>query len=217
MEAMICGLDEAGRGPVIGPLVVAGVQAEDEKTLCDLGIKDSKKCTPLKREKLSAIVRDKSVNVHALIINAEDIDRLRRSKTINEIEVEAFAQVMKILKSDVYYVDSADVNERRFAEELRKHLDFDARIISEHKAEEKFIIVAAASILAKTTRDEQIKLIERELRKKLDMPLGSGYPSDPVTINFLREWIKRFGDLPPHTRKTWKTVKKLLSKQSTLW
>lgn len=212
---MICGIDEAGRGPVIGPMVVAGVQVEDEDILKGLRIRDSKKCTPRRRERLAKIIKERAKDVHIVILSAEEIDKLRESKTMNEIEIDVFYKVMAALKSHTYYVDSADVDERRFANRLKEKLEFDAKIISRHKAEEEFVVVAAASIIAKTTRDRCIREIERELRKKLDIPVGSGYPSDPITRKFLEEWIKRFGKLPPHVRRSWKTIQKL--SQTRLW
>lgn len=213
---MICGIDEAGRGPVIGPLVVAGVQVDDEKALEGIGVKDSKKCTPERRERLAEMIKSRAKAINLVVLHPEEIDNLRSRMTLNEIEVEAFCKVMKSLKSDVYYVDSADVNEDRFAKELEKRIDFDAKIISSHKAEEKFLVVASASIIAKTTRDRLVREIEKELREKLDLPLGSGYPSDPITIKFIKEWKRRFGSLPPHIRRSWKTVKRLSHQQTKL-
>ncbi|HHF58997.1 MAG TPA: ribonuclease HII [Thermoplasmatales archaeon] len=214
---MICGIDEAGRGPVIGPMVIAGVQVKDEKVLDGFRIRDSKKCSPERRERLADTIKSKADKIHIVVFDADEIDELRKRFTINEIEVEGFCRVMRVLRSDRYYVDSADVDEKRFANELRRRLDFDAEIISSHKAEEKFVVVAAASIIAKTERDRFVREIEKELREKLDMPLGSGYPSDSTTIEFLKEWIKRYGKLPPHVRKSWKTIRKLSGRQSKLW
>ena len=216
-KRLICGIDEAGRGPVIGPLVVAGVQVDDEKVLEDTGVRDSKKCTPERRERLANIIKGKAKAIDLVILHPEEIDNLRNNMTLNEIEVDAFCKVMRSLRSDVYYVDSADVDENRFARALKMRLDFDAEIISSHKAEEKFLVVAAASIIAKTTRDRLVKEIEEELRKKLDLPLGSGYPSDPITMKFIKEWKRRFGGLPPYVRKSWKTIKKLTHQQMKLW
>ncbi|HEC81773.1 MAG TPA: ribonuclease HII, partial [Thermoplasmatales archaeon] len=73
-----------------------------------------------------------------------------------------------------------------------------------------------ASILAKTTRDREVKKIARKLEDKLGLPLGSGYPADPVTQRFLKAWIERFGSLPPETRTSWKTVKRFLRESKTL-
>ena len=213
---MICGVDEAGRGPVIGPMVVAGVQVEGEDVLKDLNIRDSKKCTPKRRERLVEVIKEKATRYETIVIQAKDIDVLRKTMTLNEIEVNVFAAVMKKLRSDVYYVDSADVDEKRFGNALGEKLGFKAEIVSAHKADDTYIIVGAASILAKTTRDMEVRRIAEELESALGLPLGSGYPADPVTQRFLKTWIERFGSLPPETRRSWKTVKRFLREDKTL-
>jgi len=211
---MICGLDEAGRGPVIGPLVVAGVTFEDDSELIEYNVRDSKKITPKRREALAGKIKEISVNYEILIIPASDIDDMRKVMTLNEIEVNAFIKVIKKLKPETCYVDSADVNEKRFGRDILSGLSFKSDIISEHKADEIYPIVGAASILAKTKRDEEVKKIEQKLENMLDLSLGSGYPADPITQKFLKEWVNKFGKLPPHTRHSWKTAQNLINENS---
>jgi len=139
---------------------------------------------------------------------------MRKVMTLNEIEVHAFSEIIKKLKPDICYVDAVDVNDRRFGRDLLLNLSIKPEIISKHKADEIYPIVGAASILAKTRRDEEVKKIERQLEKKLNMALGSGYPADPITQQFLRAWVKQFGKLPPHTRHSWKTADKILKENS---
>ena len=213
---VICGIDEAGRGPVMGPLVVAGIQIEREDVFRGIGIRDSKRCTPGRRERLAEIIREKAKDICVMVLRAREIDALRKRRSLNEIEKDLFLQVMRRLRSDIYYVDSVDVDADRFASLLERELGFGAKIVSEHRAEDKYDVVAAASIIAKTERDRFVREIEMELRKKLDIPLGSGYPSDPNTIRFLREWVKRYGELPPYVRRSWRTVRKLRFEQSRL-
>ncbi len=208
---MICGVDEAGRGPVIGPLVVAGVTIENDSDLISLKVRDSKKCSPKQREYLADRIKELANNYEIMIIHASDIDDMRKVMTLNEVEVNAFSKIITKLKPDRCYVDSADVNDKRFGMDILSRLNFKPEIISKHKADELFPIVGAASILAKTVRDEKVRMIERELIKKLNLPLGSGYPADKVTQNFLKEWIKKFGELPPYIRYSWKTTQKLLN------
>lgn len=207
---MISGVDEAGRGPVIGPLVVAGVTLEDDSELIKNRIRDSKKLTPGRREFLAKKIKKYAVNYEVLVIPAKDIDDMRRVMTLNEIEVNAFAKVIQRLKPDICYIDSADVNEERFKNDIKSRLSFKLDIVSKHKADEIYPIVGAASILAKTKRDEEIRKIASELQKKLDMPFGSGYPADPITKKFLETWYKKYGELPPYTRHSWKTVSNLI-------
>ena len=207
---MICGVDEAGRGPVIGPLAIAGVTFENDLELIENNVRDSKKITPKRREILSKRIKEFAVNYEITLISASDIDHMRKVMTLNEIEVNAFSKIIEKLKPDICYVDAADVNDERFGKNILSRLSFKTEIISKHKADDIYPVVGAASILAKTRRDEEVQMIARELEKKLDMPLGSGYPADPVTQKFLRKWVKTFGKLPPHTRHSWKTAQNLL-------
>ena len=212
---MICGADEAGRGPVIGPLVVAGVTIKDDAELIKNRVKDSKKLSPKRREYLTKLIKELAIDYEILVVSASDIDDMRKVMTLNEIEVNAFRKVIKKLRPDICYVDSADVNEKRFGKDILSELSFKPEIISKHKADDIYPIVGAASILAKTRRDEEVKKIAQKLEQKLNLPLGSGYPADPITKKFLEIWLDRFGKLPPHTRHSWKTAQNLLKQKNT--
>ena len=198
------------KGPVIGPLVIAGVTFENDLELIENNVRDSKKITPKRREILSKKIKESAVNFEITLISASDIDHMRKVMTLNEIEVNAFSKIIEKLKPDICYVDAADVNDERFGKNILSRLSFKPEIISKHKADDIYPVVGAASILAKTKRDEEVQMIAQELEKKLDIPLGSGYPADPVTQKFLRKWVKTFGKLPPHTRHSWKTAQNLL-------
>jgi ribonuclease HII len=211
---MICGVDEAGRGPVLGPLVVAGVTFKDDSELIKYRIRDSKQLTPKRREKLAEIIKKIAIDYEILIVPAKDIDDMRKVMTLNEIEVNAFTKVIKKLKPEICYVDSADVNEERFAMDILSGLSSKPEIISKHKADENYPIVGAASIIAKTRRDEEIRKIANELRNKLDISFGSGYPADPITQRFMNTWVDRYGKLPPYTRHSWKTAQNILKKKN---
>jgi len=152
-------------------------------------------------------------NYELLVIPAKDIDDMRKVMTLNEIEVNAFRKVIKKLRPEICYVDSADVNEKRFARDILSGLSFNVEIISKHKADDVYPIVSAASILAKTKRDGEVSKIALKLQEKLDMPFGSGYPADVITQNFLKTWYKKFGKLPPHTRRSWKTVQNIINEE----
>ncbi len=211
---MICGVDEAGRGPVIGPLVVAGVNFNDNSKLIEFKVKDSKKITPKRRESLAIKIKQNCINYEILMIPAKDIDDMRKVMTLNEIEVNAFSNIIQKLKPDICYIDSADVNEKRFANDILANLSFRPDIISKHKADDIYPIVSAASIIAKTKRDEEIRNIAKELEKKLNFPMGSGYPADPLTQKFLRKWLDRYKNLPPYVRRSWRTTKNILKEKS---
>lgn len=212
---MIGGVDEAGRGPVVGPLVVAGVVFKDDVFLKENNVRDSKKCTPKTREILAEKIKANAVSYEIVVVSASDIDDLRKVMTLNELEVDIFSRIIDKLRPDVCYVDSADVNDKRFGRDISSKLSSKVEIISKHKADEIYPVVGAASILAKTTRDEHVRKIAVELERKLGVTLGSGYPADPVTMNFLRAWVERYGDLPLHTRRSWETAQKLLKNSKT--
>jgi ribonuclease HII len=207
---MISGIDEAGRGPVIGPLVVVGVKVDDDSGLVNLGVKDSKKLDPRRREFLAGEIT-KMAEFEANVVPAADLDQLMNLMTINMIEVKLFASIIEKLRGETVYVDSADTNESNFKSLILKELSFEIEIVSKHNADDMYPVVSAASILAKVRRDEEVRKIEEEIGEKV----GSGYPSDRVTMKFLERWIEEHGDLPPHTRRSWKTSKRLLSLSKT--
>jgi ribonuclease HII len=212
---MICGVDEAGRGPCFGPLVVAGILVENDTELVRIGVNDSKQLTPKKREQLAPQITRLATNYELIVLPAVDIDVLRKTMTINQLEVFLFSKIIEKLKPDVCYVDAADVNEERFGKDIVSNLSYKPRMISKHKADEQYPIVGAASILAKVTRDEHIRKIAQELEPRLNLPLGSGYPADPVTKQFLSTWVSRFGTLPPHVRESWETCQQLIKNHKT--
>ena len=212
---MICGTDEAGRGPCFGPLVVAGILVETDAELIRIGVCDSKQLTPKKREQIAPVIKKIASNYEIIVLPATDIDDLRKTMTLNELEVFVYSKIIEKLRPDVCYVDAVDVKEERFGRDILARLSYKPRMISEHKADEKYPIVGAASILAKVTRDEHVRKIAQELEPKLNLPLGSGYPSDPVTKKFLEKWVEQFDSLPPHVRQSWETCQKLIKNKNT--
>lgn len=204
---MICGVDEAGRGPVIGPLVVAGVAIENPELLEKLNVRNSKKCTPKRREKLAVEIM-KIAKSELIIMPAEEIDILRAEMSLNRIEAKLFATVIEKLNPSIAYVDSADADELIFKKLIAEEIGTRTEIVSKHMADEIYPIVSAASIIAKVKRDEEVRKIEIEIRQ----PIGSGYPADPLTMEFLENWIKTHGDFPPYTRKTWETAQRIFNK-----
>ena len=203
---LICGIDEAGRGPVIGPLVSAGVLIEekDEAKLKALGVKDSKLLTPEQREilykKIIAVVKDYSVKIlQPFQIDAAVNDPVHN---LNWLEADSMAEIANELKPDKIIVDCPSTNIKAFTEYLKKKLKIKAEIIAEHKADLNHPVVSAASILAKVTRDKEIEKIKDELNKDI----GSGYPADPKTQEFLKKNYKKY---PEIFRKSWESYKRL--------
>ena len=205
---MICGVDEAGKGSVLGPMVVAAVGAPSEDALEDLGVKDSKLLSAKERERLYSLIK-KRCKVATVRLDANEIDAIRTEMTMNAAVARAHAQVIRKLSPDRAYVDACDVNIFRYAEMVKSHLDDHCEIVSEHHADAKFAVVSAASIVAKVTRDRAIATLSKKYGE-----LGSGYPSDPVTIRFLNDWIDDHRVPPPIARKSWKTVGAILARRS---
>jgi ribonuclease HII len=209
MGRKLAGIDEAGRGPVLGPMVIGAVVVDEEKLplLKELGVRDSKKLTPKRREHLFEEITNIVDDYVLLVLLPQQIDS--REGTLNEFEVENFVKALNSLKvkPDVVYIDAADVKEERFGEEIGKRLEFKAEIVAEHGADDKFLPVSAASILAKVTRDREIERLKKEYGE-----IGSGYPSDPRTREFLEEYYRKHDDFPPIVRRTWKTLKKIAEK-----
>ena len=203
---MICGVDEAGRGPVLGPMVVAAVAIEDDAPLRHMQVRDSKRLTPARRDELAAKITE-TCRVEFRVISHEEIDARGTKTSLNELEAVAFASLIDRLKADVVYVDACDVNEEHFRQMVSGKLSYRPRMVCEHKADDRYPIVSAASIIAKTNRDR----IVSEMQAEIGQEIGSGYSSDPTTITFLQKWIKEKGDLPPYTRRSWATAKEALS------
>jgi ribonuclease HII len=205
----IAGVDEAGKGPVLGPMMVAGVVMQEDRLneLNKLGVKDSKVVSATRRNYLSAKIKELADSYYILEVSARQIDEFRKIITMNQIMVLSHANVLDQLKPNIAYLDAADVKEDRFGENVKMKCCFSIDVVAKHKADTKYPIVSAASILAKSHRDRAM----RDLEKNIGVPLGSGYPSDPVTKRFLADWIKENKTFPEIVRHSWKTTENLLN------
>jgi ribonuclease HII len=204
------GVDDAGRGPIIGPMTIAGVllNEEDLPQLMSLGVKDSKLLSPRKRSNLAEEIKEIALKHHTVFVPPAEIDivvnRGRRLYRLNRLEAQKMAEVIRLLHPEVAYVDASDVLADRFGIHITENLPFKVKIISEHKADLNYPIVSAASILAKVERDKAISALQEK-----HGDLGTGYASDRKTITFLEECIKQNGCYPDFVRKSWKPAKKL--------
>jgi len=209
---LIAGVDDAGRGPIIGPLVIAGVlfAEEDLRKLKPLGVKDSKVLSPRRRETLAIEIRRLAVKYHVESLSPAEIDKVvetrRRLHKLNRLEAHTMAKVIEVLKPDVAYVDASDVIAERFKEHIMEKLPFPVRIVSEHKADATYPVVSAASIIAKVERDSAIQKLKDRYGD-----LGSGYVTDPKTLEFLEKWLAKHGSYPEFVRRSWKPAKELRS------
>jgi ribonuclease HII len=222
----VLGVDEAGRGPVIGPLVVAAVAVPvdgGEAWLRELGVRDSKKLAAERRDRLAGIIGEECVH-QVIEVPADDIDALRATASLNVIESRLFASVALAVVAQLEegaqvtaYLDAADSSETTFERYFRGSLtgspgaDRVVGVVSRHEADDAFPVVSAASVLAKAQREVAVARISEEL----GADLGSGYPSDAKTIRFLEKWIMEKGVLPPHTRASWKTAQRLLDRHGS--
>jgi ribonuclease HII len=214
---LIAGVDEAGRGCVIGPLVVAGVMLKSENLsiLTELGVKDSKLLTAEKRELLYPAILQLVEKSYTLKVMPFQIDKavesLRRLHKLNRLEAQTMAQIIEVLKPDEAYVDAADTVEHRFGNHIKECLKTKTRIISKHKADRIYPIVSAASIIAKVERDREVASLRHEYGD-----FGSGYLTDEKTMVFLRELLKKYDDYPDFVRKSWKPAKRAKSERAIL-
>ncbi|MBO5654379.1 MAG: ribonuclease HII [Candidatus Methanomethylophilaceae archaeon] len=206
---MFCGVDEAGRGSVMGPLVVGAVYVEDDTELMELGVRDSKKLTPKRREAMFDRILDIADAYSVVTISADDIDLRRERESLNEIELAMFVDATNRYPVLRVYADCPDVNEMSFQSALTARLG-GTEVIARHKADDTYPVVSAASIIAKVTRDRLIEDISKEFGESI----GSGYPSDKVTTGFIEKWIKENGRSPPYTRNSWETVRAIKSRLS---
>lgn len=201
-------MDEAGKGAVLGPMVVAGVACEDQVALAAWGVRDSKALTPKRREALFDRIQG-SLPCEAVVISANEIDSLRTTETMNVIVAQAHASVINRLQPDRAIVDACDVNPLRYRAMVAAGLQKPCDILSEHRADETHPCVAAASIVAKVLRDRAIRDLKEECGE-----IGSGYPSDPATCTYLEDYIAAHGSPPACARASWKTVTTLMDRQS---
>lgn len=190
----------------MGPLVVAGVASAEGEPFSDLGLRDSKQLSPRAREKLESVIRERADRVEVNSASAIELDMWRTTMSLNEIEVRMFGVVARALRCDAYIVDAADVDAKRFGVQVSAALRHDAKVFAAHRADENEPIVSAASIIAKVVRDREMEKISRRMEQKYGLPCGSGYPSDPVTRNFLDTVVREHGRLPEDCRKGWKTA-----------
>ena len=203
----ICGVDEAGRGSMLGPLVVAGITISKSKIklLKKLGVRDSKKLSPAAREHLYKKIIETVDDYYVVRIPPRVIDKSVANHSLNHLEAKYMAKVISKLSPSTAFVDSCDVNSKRFGKEISE-LTSNTKIRSYHHADSKFVTVSAASILAKVSRDRAI------MRLANSHDIGSGYPSDPKTKMFVKKSLRRNHDMP-FLRKSWKPVQVLMKKR----
>ncbi|MFC3477437.1 ribonuclease HII [Halobacterium litoreum] len=194
---MAFGVDEAGKGPVLGSMFAAAV-AGDADDLPD-GVADSKRLTADRRETLDAEIRDRmTVGVAEIPVARIDDPATDMNALTVAAQADALSQVAE--GGDSGHVDAGDVNEDRFGRRVAEGVDAEIDVTAEHGADDEYALVAAASVVAKVARDDHVAALAAEYGD-----VGSGYPSDPTTREFLREYVREQGGLPDCARASWQT------------
>jgi ribonuclease HII len=206
----ILGIDEAGRGPVIGSMFIGGfmVDEEDLEKVEELGVKDSKKLSDKKREDLR-LKLEQHGEAFLKEFTADDIDDLREVMSLNEIELKGFADLIDEARPDKVFMDLPEPDGNRFIGKVKDLLDIDGEkidFVAEHGADDEYPVVSAASIVAKSARESHVE----ELQRKYGYDFKSGYPHDAPTINFLEKFLDEKGRLPQETRLSWSTAERIL-------
>jgi ribonuclease HII len=206
----ILGIDEAGRGSVIGPMVIAGVMIEenDEEKLRKIGVKDSKMLTPKQRERLFPLIKKIAKDYVALKVSAKEIDETRKIKNLNIIEAEKMAQIIKTMGADIAYVDTPQASTEKFKAILLALAKNHTKIIAENYCDETYPVCSAASIIAKVERDREVERIKKEV----GFDFGVGYSHDKRSIEFVKKSLKD-GKHLEHIRHSWSTVDGIKSKK----
>jgi ribonuclease HII len=202
---LVSGIDEAGRGCVLGPMVISicTIYQKDESFFREIGVKDSKLLRPAKREQLFKIICEKAKEYRIIVIPAQEINVLMNAFSLNVIETQKFGDLINSLKNipKNIIIDAPEKNTESFKVKLNKYItneNIKPLIIAENKADLNYIVVGCASILAKVTRDRLLKDIV-----KCSI---SGYPADPKTITYIKEYFLKNKKLPACTRTKWKTI-----------
>jgi ribonuclease HII len=200
---LVAGIDEAGRGAALGPMVVA-IFAIDEDRIWELrriGVRDSKALTRSARERIFERLMNLDAKRSYRKVEPSEIDaavRSRGGRGLNALEVEVFRELIEEVRPQLVYIDSPYRNAKRVHELIGEVKG--VRVVCEVRADAKYEVVSAASIVAKVIRDRSVS----------EIGAGSGYPSDPRTRRYLREVAIR-GEVPPHVRRSWRSFRNALT------
>ena len=213
----VIGIDEAGKGPVLGSMFI-GFSIINLNGLSDLnnfqahlkklGVKDSKKLTPKKRAELYLKLKENLDMKYAQLTPALIDSNNAKGGKLNELEVQSIIKILELEKPQLVIVDALTSRPDKFGEDILKRLSFETKIFSENKADDKYELVGAASIIAKELREQEIA----QIKENINLNCGSGYPSDPNTKKFLKiHWNNKEFDFI--FRKSWQTYKNLMSSE----
>ncbi|MCK5449492.1 ribonuclease HII [Candidatus Pacearchaeota archaeon] len=210
----LIGIDDAGRGPVLGPMVLVGVLVEsnEEQMIKDWGAKDSKLLTSIQRREL----KEKIVSQFEYHIEVSEPIEIDESDNLNYLEAIKTAMIINRLTKDLdepvkVVIDCPSVNISSWSNDVQKLIEKQelVSLVCEHKADLNHPVVSAASIIAKEKREDEMG----KLRKEFGKDFGSGYPADPKTKEFIRDNFNN-----PRYKKiirfSWNTVKRLVKEKN---
>ncbi|WP_246998679.1 ribonuclease HII [Halosolutus gelatinilyticus] len=220
------GVDEAGKGPAIGSMFAAAIWLEEPSALPE-GIADSKRLAPDRREELAAaLYADDRIRVGVAEITTDRIDD--PATDMNSLAVAAHADAIEAAVADaisasvsddsrggetdvpIGLCDACDTDADRFARRVTDACSLSIDVDARHGADDDSAIVGAASIVAKVERDAHVARLAEAVADEYG-PIGSGYPSDPTTREFLETYVGDSGELPPFARESWSTCETLLA------
>jgi len=211
MEPTVIGIDEAGRGSVLGPLVVGGFVTTPAiaATLPAWGVRDSKLLSPAQR----TVAYDHLARLGtrlSIALPPSLVDRHVRHQGLNTLEASAFAGLIDRCAAATAYVDACDPNAARFGATVQRLAGRSVTVDARHRADRDVPVVAAASIVAKVRRDRAIG----RLARRLGLPIGSGYPSDPTTVAAVEATLASAPGVPGWIRASWRTTQRLSPRPS---
>lgn len=209
----VLGIDEAGRGSVLGPLVVGAfvVRSDRIAALRATGATDSKALSPAARRSVYGALGSVGER-RSVALAPRTVDRYVRRGALNELEALAFARLVRTLHPDRALVDACDVDAERFGREVTRLAGGDVPVVARHHADRDEVVVGAASVVAKVRRDRAI----RSLASRLGSEVGSGYPSDRRTVEFLRERLAKERSPPAYVRRSWATMQRVMPARPAL-
>ncbi len=207
---MIVGIDEAGKGCVIGDLFIAGygINEEDIGKLKKIGVKDSKLLSPKKREEIYKEIVEIGKFILKRISVKEIDERVKNEINLNELEAKYMGEIINELKPNKVIIDCPTLNENTFRKYLDKYVKHKCKIILENYADRNYLVVGAASIIAKVNRDKAL----REIEKKINWEFNNGYPNDEKVIELLNN-IEKHKDALPYIRKSWMTFERIIEEK----
>lgn len=217
MGRRVLGIDEAGRGCVLGPMVFGAALADEaqQATLVREGVRDSKLLSDSRRRHLAPRLRALLQVAETRAIPPATLD----GASLNALGTAMILTLAEAHRPDVLIVDAPvppaglPAYRRSLREGLAARGLPDCELIAENEADRNHPLCAAASILAKVERDDILASIEGELGE----PLGSGYPSDPATQQWLARTWSTHRAFPAFVRHKWDTVRRVRETQERLF